>query len=111
MIFEQEMKKYKSLSPENRQKKVINLLKVIKDRNESLTKTYNILATNKNLPVKMIDDLYKVLLEAMIYQQWLSQKASNEKINEINNSLNSHLEEERLEREAEQREAEKLLIL
>ena len=109
MTFKEEMKKYKSLSLEDRQKKVINLLKVIKDRNENLTNTYNIVTENKNLPVHMIDDLYKVLLEAIIYQQWLNQKASNDKISVINNSLHSHLEQEKLEKEAEKKELEAML--
>ena len=109
MTFKEEMKKYKSLSLEDRQKKVINLLKVIKDRNENLTNTYNIVTENKNLPVHMIDDLYKVLLEAIIYQQWLNQKASNDKISVINNSLYSHLEQEKLEKEAEKKELEAML--
>ncbi len=109
MKFENEMKKYKNLSPEDRQTKVINILKIIKDKNEKLLKTYNLLVENKNLPSKMIDDIYKILLELTIYQQWLSQRESNLKINAINNSLLSHLEEEKLEREKEAMEAEKLL--
>jgi len=109
MTFEQEMKKYKSLSPGDRLKKVINLLSSIKDRNENLKKTYNMLTTSKNLTLNMIDDIHKVLLETMIYQQWIDQKASNDKINAINNSLHLHLEKEKLEREREEKEYEKLL--
>ena len=109
MNFKSEMKKYHSLSNEDKLKKVINLLKIIKDKDKGINETYELLTTSKNLPIAMIDDIYQVLLEVMIYQQWLNQKKSNKKINEINNKLHNYLAQEKLEREREARESEELL--
>ena len=115
MNFKSEMKRYKSLTPEKRLEEVLSYLKIIKDKNKNLLKTYNILTTNKNVPIELVDNLFKVLLEAMIYQDSLNEKEKkkkmDQKIKKINSSLNTYLEQEKLEREKEARESEELLNL
>ena len=108
MIFDNEMKKYLSLSDENKLKKVLNLLELIKEKNKSLSEKYDKLSSWK-YSIKIINKIYKVLLEAMIYQQSLNEKKDKQKYIKINNSLNYYLNQEKIEKENEENELKKLL--
>jgi len=111
MNFNEEIDKYNSLNKEEKIKKVKNIIQEIKDWDEYLTEIFTTLEklTLDKINIKTIDYIYKILLEAMVFQNKILDTDKKEKLKKIEEKLKIQLNIEKKEKEKEKIELEKLL--
>lgn len=106
MDFKEKMNEYNSFSNEEKYTKVMNLLNLMKQKNSELEEVYQKLSNTPNIDINVINDIYKVILEAMVYQNWLNEKEAQLRIQKMKEKLNNYLEEEKREKEEELKDIE-----
>lgn len=111
MDLNTELEKYKILWYKEKKDATLEILEIIKEWNNDLEYTYNTIKEYDSIEVEIIDDLYKLLMEWLIFQEHLNNKASTLKISNIKKDLENIIKKEKNEREKEKEEIEKLLDL
>ncbi len=85
-----DLEAFKSYTYNDKVKKVLNLIEIIKDGIEDLEYVYK-KVSSEELEENIIIDMYQTLLELIIYQENLDTKNEQIKITQIRTKINNYL--------------------
>ena len=110
MDLENRIKEFNKLKDDEKVKKILLMLVELKKGSTNFDNAYNFIESNKDsVSIGLIDEIFKTISEAIIYQEYLIKKENDKLKKAIDDKLALNKKEEEKEKEEENLDIDELL--